>query len=187
MEDRMKYWSKSALSVYRYLEQMANTIDKVILDSGKNSNHLQIQKYQTTLYQTRKMIELMERKRKMINLKVAVEDALQRMTKKERRLLCLVFIDGVKHETVTELLGVSIRTFFRRKAKALEHFNEKMIECGYNINFFECEYSTEKWLLSVYEESVHKYNKDEENLDYYLVNRMIKEVSKIKLLTPVDI
>ena len=60
----MKYWSKSALSVYKYLEHMANTIDKIVMDTGKNSNHQNIQKYQTTLYQTSKIIEFMERKRK---------------------------------------------------------------------------------------------------------------------------
>lgn len=177
----MKYWSKSALSVYKYLEQMANTIDKIVLDSGKNSNHQNVQKYQTTLYQTGKMIELMERKRKMINLKVAVEDSLQGLSKIERRILCLVFIDGVKSERVSELLEISLRTFFRKKSKALEHFKEEMISCGYNIDFFETEYSTEKWMLSVYHESVLKYNKDEENLDYSIINRMLKEVSKINL------
>jgi len=177
----MKYWSKSALSVYKYLEHMTKTIDKIILDSGKNSNHQKVQKYQTTLYQTGKMIELMDRKRKMINLKVAVEDSLQKIPKTERRILCLVFIDGVKSEKVAELLEISLRTFFRKKAKALENFNEQMIASGYGLNFFENEYLSEKWMLSVYNESVAKYNKDEENLDFSIVHRMIKEVSKINL------
>jgi hypothetical protein len=37
MEDSMKYWSKSALSVYRYLEQMSNTIDKLVKVVEKDS------------------------------------------------------------------------------------------------------------------------------------------------------
>ena len=87
----MKYWSKSALSVYRYLEQMVNSIDKTILDSGKNSNQLNVQKYQTTLYQTKKMIELMERKRKMINLKVSIEEAINRLDKTNKKILALIY------------------------------------------------------------------------------------------------
>lgn len=177
----MKYWSKSALAIYKYLEHMSKTIDKIILDSGKNSNHQKVQKYQTTLYQTGKMIELMERKRKMINLKVSVEDSLQRLSKIERRILCLVFIDGVKSEKVAELLDISLRTFFRKKSKALENFKDQMISCGYGLSFFENEYMEEKWMLSVYHESIVKYNKDEENLDFSIVRRMIKEVSKINL------
>ena len=177
----MKYWSKSALSVYRYLEQMANTIDKIVLDSGKNSNHQNVQKYQTTLYQTGKMIELIDRKRKIINLKIAVEDSLQHLSKKDRRILVLVFIDGVKNDLVTELIEVSPRTFFRRKARALEKFSEQMEKYGYNLDFFEKDYVSEKWLQSVYQECVQKYNKEEERLDSNLVNRMIKEVSKYTL------
>lgn len=69
----MKYWSKSALSLYRYLETMSNTIDKIVISTGTNSNSSLLQKYQSTYYQAGKMIELAERKRKMINLKVAVE------------------------------------------------------------------------------------------------------------------
>lgn len=181
MEDRMKYWSKSALSVYRYLEQMANTIDKIILDSGKNSNHQNVQKYQTTLYQTAKIIELIERKRKIINLKVAVENSLQKLSFKDRRMLVLVFIDGVKSDKVIELMSCSQRTFYRRKANALESFKEKMIECGFDINFFEREYSSEGWMVSVYHESIQKYNKEDEKLDTIFINRMIKEVSRIKI------
>ena len=160
---------------------MANTIDKIVLDSGKNSNHQNVQKYQTTLYQTGKMIELIDRKRKIINLKIAVEDSLQHLSKKDRRILVLIFIDGVKNDIVTELIEVSPRTFFRRKARALEKFSEQMEKYGYNLDFFEKDYVSEKWLQSVYQECVQKYNKEEEKLDSNLVNRMIKEVSKYTL------
>ena len=36
-------------------------------------------------------------------------------------------------------------------------------------------------MMSVYQESVLKYNKEEENLSSCLVKRMIKEVSKINI------
>ena len=69
----------------------------------------------------------------MINLKVAVEDTLQRLPKTERKILMLVFIDGIKSESAAELMWISLRTFFRKKAKGLECFQEKLIEYGYNI------------------------------------------------------
>ncbi len=175
----MKYWSKSALSIYRYLEKMVNTIDKIVLDTGKYSNQ-NIQRNQTTYYQTRKMIELIDRKRKMINLKIAVEEALGSLNKTDRRILGLAFIDGVKSELIAQFLGVSIRTFFRKKMKALENFNEQMIECGFDLQFFETEYSTEKWLLSVYDEVLSKCNKEEDSLDKVVVKRVLNEISQIE-------
>ena len=52
----MKYWSKSALLIYKYLEKMTNTVDKLIMDIGKHSNSHIMQKNQTTYGQASKII-----------------------------------------------------------------------------------------------------------------------------------
>ena len=95
--------------------------------------------------------------------------------------MVLAFIDGVRSEEIAQMLEISLRTFFIKKSKALENFKEQMMSCGFNLKFYESEYLTENWMMSVYQESVLKYNRDEENLDSGLVKRMIKEVSKINL------
>ena len=136
LEVAMKYWSKSSLSIYRYLEKMTNTLDKLILDLSKHSNNVSMIKNQTTYNQARKLIELLDRKRKMINLKVAVEDSLAGLNKIDRRILTLVFIDGAKSEMIAQILGVSLRTFFRKKVIALNKFNSQMIAKGFDLDFF---------------------------------------------------
>ena len=60
LEVGMKYWSRSALSIYKYLSTMVSTIDKIIMDIGKNSNSAMLQKFQSTYYQASKIIELMD-------------------------------------------------------------------------------------------------------------------------------
>ena len=94
---------------------MTDTIDKLIMDISTHSNSQTMQKNQTTFNQTRKIIEFLDRKRKMINLKVAVEESLDKLNKTDKRILGLVFIDGIKSEMVAQFLGVSLRTFFRKK------------------------------------------------------------------------
>lgn len=177
----MKYWSKSALSIYRYLEKMTDTIDKLIMDIGKHSNNQVMQKNQTTYGQASKIIEYLDRKRKMINLKVAVEDALAKLNKTDKRILALVFIDGVKSDLVAQFLGVSLRTFFRKKIEALTHFNLQMIANGFDLNFFSSEYAQEKWIMSVYNECLSKSTTDEENINFGLVKRLMNEISQVKL------
>lgn len=118
----MKYWSKSALSIYKYLPTMVNTLDKIIMNTGKSSHNSILQKYQSTYCQASKIIELIDRKRKMINLKIAVEDTLNKLDRNSKRLLTLIFIDGAKSEVVAEMLGMSIRTFFRKKSRLLMNF-----------------------------------------------------------------
>lgn len=177
----MKYWSKSALSIYRYLETMSNTIDKIIMDTGRSSNNITLQKYQTTSYQTSKMLELIERKRKMINLKLAVEEGLAKIKKDDMRLLTLVYIDGVKSETVAKLLGCSIRTFFRKKCTALKEFMIALEVAGFDEMFFRNEYYDQQWIMSVYDECLLKNSNQEEVMDKFLLKKIFNEVARINL------
>ena len=177
----MKYWSKSVLSVYRYLATMTNTIDKLVLNMGKSSNSALQNNYQSTFYQASKIIELMNRKRKMINLKVAVESAISKLRTTERRIITLVFVDGVTSELISQLLGMSIRTFFRKKNQALKEFSNMLQEIGFDEEFFESEYYSEKWFMAVYDDCVSKNAEGEEILDKYLVKRVLNEVSKINM------
>lgn len=158
---------------------MANSLDKQVLDIGKSSNSAQLQKIQSTYYQASRIIELMERKRKMINLKVSVEDALNRLKKSDKRLLTLVFVDGVKSEMVAQMLGVSIRTFFRKKISALDNFALIFQELGYDSEFFENEYAYEPWFMSVYDTCAYRNSTSEECFDTGLVKTLMNEITKI--------
>lgn len=175
----MKYWSKSALSIYKYLPTMVNTLDKIIMDTGKSSHNSILQKYQSTYCQASKIIELIDRKRKMINLKIAVEDTLNKLDRNSKRLLTLIFIDGAKSEVVAEMLGMSIRTFFRKKISAINEFSS-IFQCkGYDNEFFESEYSYELWFMSVYNACVSKSTSSEDTIDKYIIKQMVNEASQI--------
>lgn len=160
---------------------MSKTIDKIVLNVGKNSNSSELQRYQTTYFQASKIIELIERKRKMINLKVACEQALNKIPLQSRKILMLFYIDGVKGDFIAQLLGISLRTFFRQKLKALKEFSEALERMGFNLNFFKNEYGNELWLLSIYDDCVAKSGSQEYLPDNYLIKRMINEVSKVNL------
>lgn len=161
---------------------MSNTIDKLIMDIGKGSNNAMQQKYQSTYYQASKIIELMDRKRKMINLKVAVEECLNKLNKTNRRILSLVFIDGVKSEMIAQIMGISIRTFFRKKNDAIQQFSLIFQSKGYDEEFFETEYGCEQWFLSVYNSSLARGVLADDVMDKYLVKRVFNEASKISNL-----
>ena len=177
----MKYWTKSILSIYKYLGRLSNALDKVILDTGKGSNSLALMRTQTTYFQANKIIELMDRKRKTINLKVALEEGLCRLSKDDRRLLTLVFIDGVKSDLVAQLLGISLRTFFRKKVSAMDNLANKLAKMGFTEKFFEEEYSKEPWMAPVYDECINKKIEEDVMLDDSIINRMMNRMSKVNL------
>jgi len=53
---RIKYWSKSALSIYKYLETMSMGIDKAVKDIVSGSNSALLQKSQSTYCQASRII-----------------------------------------------------------------------------------------------------------------------------------
>lgn len=174
----MKYWSKSALTIYRYLESMSNTIERIVNESGTNSNRKDMMTYRNTYSQTNKMIDLLERKRKIINLKLVVEESLNTLSVNQKRILTLSYIDGIKSHYIAELLGLSLRTFFRQKLKALEMFCEAMEELGYGLNFLKNNYTQEQWFSSVYNEVLVKNTQDECELDPSFIKNLLKNLGK---------
>ncbi len=180
-EGLMKYWSKSALSIYHYLETMSKTIDKLVLDTGKSSNNKELSNYQTTYCQTGKILKLTDRKRKLINLKIIVEDGLARISKESRRILTLFYIDGIKSNMIAQLLGISIRTFFRQKLKALEDFSQKLLDMGYDEEFFKEDYLCERWFEVVYNDMVTKNYDEEDYLEGSIIKTLLGSVAKMPL------
>ena len=175
----MKYWSKSTLTIYKYLSTMSNSIDRIIEENSKCSNSVVLQRYQTTQYQANKIIDLIDRKRKMVNLKVIAEDVVSRLKKTDRRIITLVFFDGVKSEIVAEMMGISLRTFFRRKSNALNQFTLVLEALGYDAEFFESEYSYENWFMSIYNNCLSKDYQADEILNKALIKCMFNEISRV--------
>lgn len=160
---------------------MSKSLDKIVLDIGKSGSDRSMYNYQTTILQTNKIIKLMDRKRKLINLKVIVEDCLVKIPKKSRRILSLFYIDGITGNLIAQLLGISLRTFFRQKSKALDYFCSELEKFGYNIDFFEEEYSKEKWFSSVYADMLTKSYEEDDCLNGFIVRAMLNDIGKIRL------
>lgn len=162
---------------------MSSTLDRLVVGLSRGNNVSAIPKYNSTYFQASKIIELTERKRKVVNLKVAIEDSVARLDKTSRRIITLVFFDGIRSEAISQLMNMSIRTFFRRKLYAVNQFTNIMETLGYDVEFFESEYFGEKWFMSVYDECLSKgYNSEYDNVpDKHLVRRVINELSKLNV------
>ena len=108
----------------------------------------------------------------MINLKVTVEETLNKLDNTSKRILALVFFDGVKSELVAEMLGMSIRTFFRKKLAAINEFSAIFQSKGYDNEFFESEYAYEQWFMSVYDTCISKCSSSDDAMDKYLLKKL---------------
>ena len=177
----MQYWSKSILSIHRYLETLSKAIDGLVKKNSKVSNSMG---NNSTYMLASKIIEWTDKKKKMINLKVATIDALKKVNKESRRILILFYIDGVKGSTIADLLGCSIRTYYRKKKLALDRFAIALKSVGYDEEYLTKHYGNEKWLMSVYDKCLERDTITQDTAileeDKSIMKGIIKDLKYIK-------
>ena len=146
----LKIFGKTLLSVYRYLETITNAIENLVDKTTMNSMYLSQQKNLTTFDLSTKLLDLLDKKQKMINLKVICEKCVNQLDDQDKKILYLIYFEGVKSTMISKILNISIRTVFRRKEIALTNFEFLLRKEGYDINYFKENYSSEKWLMDYY-------------------------------------
>ncbi len=155
-------WTKTLLTVYRYLERIAGAIDKIILQSGLNSGFVSGQNYYSNnVYAiSQKIIDLSERKVTLINLKVLIEDVLKDIDENDAQILIEKFFDGVKTKDLVNAHGVSMRTMFRRIDGALKSFSSCLAMKGYSDATLSNMLNNEGWIKNVFMRFSDKNDED---------------------------
>ena len=158
----LKIWCKTFLNIYRYLEKITYAIDKIVLTTGLN---MQLE----AEVSAKKMIELTERKVKLINLKLFIENMLNTLNEEHTKLLMLKYVDNIKSEEIAKLFNISNRTFFRKSTHALTSFELALKRAGKTAEILFKEYKDEAWIIDLYEklylqESVSTTKKNTEKL-----------------------
>lgn len=165
----MNIWSKTILSVYRYLENISNAIDNLVRKKCIYSSFYNCGRNTNTYDYTNKILELTERKVQLINLKVITEDILMELKPVERKILTLYYVDGIKNKELAELLGMSIRTLFRKKMLAINSFDKILKLKGYTDAKLSNMFSGEKWLNNIY---VRTLNSELNNNQEFLIDKV---------------
>jgi len=140
----LKVWAKTLLTVYRYLEKIAGTIDKLVIDKGLSSTS------DDAFNVASEILKLTERKITLINIKVLIESALSKLPKQKSKLLILKFFDCLSCEDTAKLENISIRTYFRHIDNALTTFALELKLLGLDENYVSYNFKREKWLFSLY-------------------------------------
>lgn len=142
-------WAKTILSVYRYLEKMANAIDKIVQTKALNSFFVSGANcaYNNALTISQDIINLTERKVSLINLKVITEKALELTKPEYARLLILNYIEKRTCYECSDSLKISLRTYFRKMPLALKSFGSALIRLGFDEKYIENLLKSEQWIL----------------------------------------
>ena len=147
----MHIWAKTILTSYRYLERIADAIDEMVEKRGlyarvENSFSSSCDNVYN-LYD--KIIELSERKVKLINLKVLTENALERCGESFAAILIAKYIDQKKNADIANAYGYPLRTYFRRLEDAQNRFEEVLALNGFGEDRLDDYLKNERWILEI--------------------------------------
>ncbi len=173
----MIIWSKTILSVYRYLENISNAIDNLVRKKCIYSSFYSVGRGNDVYDYANKIIALSERKVQLINLKVITEEALMRLKPTDRKILLMFYVDGMKNKQIADVLNMPLRTLFRRKMLAINSFDAALKAMGYTDVKLNEMFSDEKWLNNVYSRTLkHELNTSREANELVNEYRLMKEV-----------
>lgn len=143
---KQKIWAKTLLASYNSLETIANAVDNLVLTQGVNSanNHL------TTMENAERIINLIQRKKLLVNLKVLVDSNIAKLDSLSARILIMRFLDNIKPDICLEILKLARRTYFRKLDRALEEFSLKLKLGGYTAEKIEQLVQKEHWIKEIY-------------------------------------
>ena len=147
----MHIWAKTILTSYRYLERIADAIDSMIESRGLYARVVSgANYYLNNIYNlSDKMIELSERKVKLINLKVLTENVLEKIGENSAKLLIAKYIDKMKNSEIAQVYDLSLRTYFRRINEAEGKFEQVLALNGFDEERLENYLCKERWIMEI--------------------------------------
>lgn len=144
-------WSKTALDAYRYLPRVCYAYDRIIKTRAYNSAYYgEVSTFNSVEKVVDFILEMSERKKNLINLKIAIEKTLKEMEKKNAKILIMRFIDGMKFCDLAEQFKVSMRTLFRRLNIALESFSNLIQKYGFGEKEMKKKFESENWIIGIF-------------------------------------
>ena len=144
----LETWAKTIFSVYRYLPKLADSIDKIFEMKAIFSNNISGANFSTnnTLNIASSLLELTERKKALINLKVLAHKIFKNIDKMEAKTLILRFIDNFAIERIADMLNISSRTVYRKINDGLKSSALFLHTNGFDIPKLEELTQSEKWI-----------------------------------------
>lgn len=148
-DQKIKLWIKTLLSVHSNLPEIIKSVDKIIeINASSMSFITDIYNTEKSTYaQVEKVIDLTERKNKLLNLFLMSKNLLSSIDEDERLFLKRKYIFGWTAEELSQEYQVSIRTVFRKTEKIIEEIFEKAKKKSWSLNFINLQVKDELWLI----------------------------------------
>ncbi|MBP3345277.1 MAG: hypothetical protein J6K97_03640 [Clostridia bacterium] len=156
-------WAKTILSTYKYLDRVAEAIDKLVKQEALNSFYFSglNQSKNAVMPVADRIINLIERKKKLINIKVLADKSLMECDRGAAQILIERYMDGDTSQEIALRHNLNVRTYFRHLISAEENFSSIMAKYGFSDKKLASYLAGEKWIMEVYENYKKESEKDD--------------------------
>lgn len=148
-EQKIKLWIKTLLSAHSNLPEIIKSVDKIIeINASSLSFITDIYNTEKSTYaQVEKVIDLTERKNKLLNIFLMSKNLLSSVSEDDRLFLKRKYIFGWTAEELSQEYQVSIRTIFRKTEKLIDQIFEKAKKKNWTLKFIILQVKDEAWLI----------------------------------------
>ena len=148
-EQKMKLWIKTLLSIQSSLPEIIKSIDKIIEINASSLSFVNdiYNTERSTYAQVEKVIDLTERKNKLLNIYLISKNLMSCISEDDRLFLKRKYIFNWTADDLALEYQISIRTVFRRIEKLIEQIYERIRGKNWSVNFINLQVKDESWLL----------------------------------------
>ena len=145
---------KVLISAYRFIERNCDLINEFVYKHAINFGPSP--EYCSTYDVTNNIINLIERKNRLINLKLIIDQLVQELNKEDRLIIMAKMRFDLTTKTFCQMFNYSsARTAFRRMQNAIERFTKHANNSPYKEKL-EYLLNNEHWIVAMRREHLQK-------------------------------
>ncbi len=150
-------WAKTIFESYKYIARIVRSIDRLVLERSIKSYSVGLGE-PTTLEKMEIIIDLIQRKKRLLIIKMLIEESLKNIDKESARILIRYYIDKEELGNIAESLQQNKRTMMRHINKMLIEAIDKIADLGYDVDKIEMLLHNEGWIIGVYNKTASKFS-----------------------------
>lgn len=151
---KLNIYVKTLLEAYRTLPNVIKILDQIIESRASNAM-LSGGLFSSTYDEIDKVIELSERKDKLLNLYVICDNMLRMLPEKQRKFAIMKFVKKRSIESIAEELGTTKRSVYRSANNIIKLLCIKLLERNWDTKFIEFQIGeNEHWLETIFEKKL---------------------------------
>lgn len=166
-------WAKTLFEAYKYLGKIIKSIDRLVLEKSVNSGNI----YQgecNTMERMEAVIDLIQRKRRLLSVKLLIEESIKNSNEYNSTLLVKYYIDKLDTATMSEEMHTNRRTLHRHINNALLGAMEQIFNLGYTYKDIETMLENEGWIIGIYNSYLVKLKGIEKGLSPLALPKMTR-------------